>query len=55
MCVGGGPLGSMISFFAYPVKNVYRFFSLFFGNCVTVGYASFGEKGKRKRKKKKKN
>ena len=38
----GDPLGPKLSFFASPV-NAYRFFLLFF-DCLTIGYASFGEK-----------
>ena len=33
----------MISFFVCPVKTR-KIFPLFFGNCLTIGYASFGEK-----------
>ena len=41
---GGGPLEPMILFSASPVKTRRDFCPLCFGNCLTVGYASFGEK-----------
>ena len=40
----GGPLGPNISFFTFPVNAQDNFVALFFGNCLNISYASFGEK-----------
>ena len=39
-----GSFGLVILFFASPVKARKDCFPLFFDNCLTIGYASFGEK-----------
>ena len=46
--MGGDPLlGRMILFFASPVRTCEDFSALFNFNCLTVSYASFGDKKKK--------